>query len=117
MPIIQSAKKRVKTATKATIRNRKTKRSVKSVIKAFESSLSTSKSKSPELLINAQSAIDTAVKKGVIHKNKASRKKAQLVKSAKEAGIKTNILKKPTAKKTTVITAKKATAKKTTTKK
>ncbi|MGH7240908.1 MAG: 30S ribosomal protein S20, partial [Candidatus Saccharimonadales bacterium] len=35
MPIIKSAKKRVKVAKKATIRNSKTKRSLKTALKAF----------------------------------------------------------------------------------
>jgi ribosomal protein S20 len=39
MPIIKSAKKRVKVATKATIRNSKTKRSLKAAVKAFGSAL------------------------------------------------------------------------------
>ncbi|HMH31173.1 MAG TPA: 30S ribosomal protein S20, partial [Methylomirabilota bacterium] len=35
MPIIKSAKKRVRTAKKATIRNSKTKRSLKTALKSF----------------------------------------------------------------------------------
>lgn len=129
MPIIQSAKKRVRVANKATIRNRKTKRSMKEAIKALQASLTGDKKKVNELQAEAHSAIDTAVKKGVIHKNKAARKKAQLAEAVKEVGIKTakttkKTAAKPATKKTPAKktpakkpTAKKPTAKKTVSKK
>jgi small subunit ribosomal protein S20 len=82
MPIIKSAKKRVKVAKKAAARNAKTKKGLRSALKAFHSKISgSSQSK-------AQSAIDKAVKKGVLSKNKAARKKKQLAASAKKAGVK-----------------------------
>ncbi len=82
MPIIKSAKKRVKTAKKAAIRNSKTKRSLRSAIKAFVSKPSAAGHAS------AQSNLDKAVKKGVIHKNKAARLKKQASAKAKAAGVK-----------------------------
>lgn len=89
MPIIKSAKKRVKTAEKAAVRNSKTKRSIRSAIKSFETALEAKNTKKAnDSLIEAQSAIDTAVKKKLWHKNKGSRKKAQLAKQAKAAGLK-----------------------------
>lgn len=115
MPIIKSAKKRARTADKATVRNRRTKRSLKSAIKAFQASLTGNKKDSPRLQSEAQSAIDTAVKKGVLHKNKGARKKSQLVKQAKEAGVKPAT--KAVAKKTTSKAAAKPATKKTPTKK
>ncbi len=118
MPIIKSAKKRVRTATKAATRNSKTKRTLREAIKSFHASITGNNANS------AQSAIDLAVKKGVISKNKAARKKAQLARAAKAAGVKpasktkTSAPKKaaakPAAKKTV---AKKAPAKKTISKK
>ena len=119
MPIIKSAKKRVRTANKATIRNRKTKRSMKESIKALQASLQGDKKKALELQSRAQSAIDAAYKKGVIHKNKAARKKAQLSKAVKEAGLKpikksAKVTSKPAAKKTGL---KKSPTKKSATKK
>ena len=110
MPIIKSAKKRVRTATKATVRNRKTKRTLKSAIKAFQTSLAGDKKKASKLQSEAQSAIDIAVKKGVMHKNKAARKKAQLAKSAKATGAK--VEKKAVKKVAAKPVAKKAPAKK-----
>lgn len=100
MPIIKSAKKRVRVARKAAVRNSKTKRSLKSALKVFR------KSPSAKTHSAAQSKLDTAAKKGVIHKNKAARLKSRAAKQAKAAGV------KPTAKST----AKKAAAKKPATK-
>lgn len=106
MPIIQSAKKRVRTAEKAAIRNSKTKRTMRTAVKAFTASLDSGKNVA-KTQAEAMSAIDRAAKTGVIHKNKAARKKAQLAKAAKEAGV------KPTAaKKAAKAPAKKAPAKK-----
>lgn len=82
MPIIKSAKKRVRTARKAAVRNAKTKRSLREAWKAFAASPA-SKSHA-----EVQSRIDTAVKKGVIHKNKAARLQKQAAAKAKAAGVK-----------------------------
>jgi ribosomal protein S20 len=113
MPIIQSAKKRVRTARKATIRNSKTKRILRSSLKLFTKKIT------PASHSNAQSAIDTAIKKGLMSKHKAARMKRQLSAKAKAAGVKpTNVAKstvKPVAKK--VSTTKKPATKKTTAKK
>lgn len=88
MPIIKSAKKRVRVASKATARNTKTKRTFRGAIKAFQASLTSGKD-AAKTHSAAQSSLDKAVKKGVIHKNKAARKKSQLAKAAKAAGVKT----------------------------
>ena len=85
MPIIKSAKKRVRTAEKAAIRNSKTKRSLKGALKAFHRAI-TGGTDATEAKSKAQSAIDTATKKGVMHKNKAARKQSQLARAAKAAG-------------------------------
>jgi small subunit ribosomal protein S20 len=82
MPIIKSAKKRVKTSNKAAVRNSKTKRTLKSALKAF------AKKASPKSHSAAQSNVDKAVKKGVMHKNKAARLKKQLATKAKADGVK-----------------------------
>lgn len=105
MPIIKSAKKRVRVAKKATVRNVKTKRNLKAALKSFLSK-STAASHG-----KAQSTLDKAAKKGVMHKNKVARKKRQLSAAAKKAGIKptASIKKKPAAKKTVTKTAPKKT--------
>lgn len=110
MPIIKSAKKRVKTAKKATVRNSKVKRNLRSAMKLFTKSPS---SKSHD---KAQSNIDKAVKKGLVHKNKAARLKKQAAAKAKASGVKPvkSGVKKAAPKKAT---AKKPAAKKATSKK
>jgi len=91
MPIIKSAKKRVRVANKAAARNSKTKRGLRAAIKSFHASLTSSNAS------QAQSALDKAVKKGVISKNKAARKKKQLAAAAKAAGVKNTKVSKPKA--------------------
>lgn len=113
MPIIKSAKKRVRVTKKATSRNVKTKRSLRTAIKAFATSLGGSKAS--EAHRKAQSALDKAGKKKVMHKNKVARKQRQLAAQAKAAGVKVSGTKKVVAKKTTTKkpTVKKAPVKKT----
>lgn len=111
MPIIKSAKKRVRVARKAAVRNSKTKRSLKGALKLF------AKSPSAKSHSSVQSNLDKAAKKGVIHKNKAARLKKKASARAKAAGVKPA---KATAKKTAPArktAAKRPTAKKTATKK
>jgi ribosomal protein S20 len=93
MPIIKSAKKRVRIAEKAAIRNSKTKRVLKAALKAFRANTN------GETQAKAQSMLDTATKKGLIHKNKAARQKAQLARAAKEAGAPAPVKKSTGAKK------------------
>lgn len=82
MPIIKSAKKRVKTANKAAVRNSKSKRSLKSALKVF------AKTPSAKSHRDAQSQLDKAVKKGLVHKNKAARLKKKAAAKAKAVGVK-----------------------------
>lgn len=137
MPIIKSAKKRVKVSRKAASRNRKTKTSLKGALKSFHASL-TGKDKKKTAMSHskAQSAVDRATKKGLLHKNKAARKKRQLAahakaaagvtkkaapkaKVAKKSPVKKTVAKKPAVKKAAPkkTTAKKSPAKKATAKK
>jgi small subunit ribosomal protein S20 len=111
MPIIKSAKKRVRVAEKAAIRNSKTKRSLKEAIKSLHKVIGSGKKDVTAEHRKAQSALDTAGKKNVMHKNKVARKKSQLAKAAKAAG---SSAPKVVAKKTV---AKKTVAKKSPTKK
>lgn len=109
MPIIKSAKKRVKVSSKATVRNAKTKRIVRETLKEFKKALAGGKAKEiEESQKKANSAIDTAQKKNVLHKNKASRKKSQISNAVKNAGVKP----KATPKKVTEPKAIKSTSKK-----
>jgi small subunit ribosomal protein S20 len=105
MPIIKSAKKRVRVAGKAAARNSKTKRNLRASLKLF------AKSPSAKSHSSAVSNIDKSLKKGVLHKNKAARLKRQAAKNAKAAGVKPGkaAAKSPVAKKAP---AKKTAAKK-----
>jgi small subunit ribosomal protein S20 len=118
MPIIKSAKKRVRVAHKAAVRNSKTKRSLKTAFKLF------AKSPSADSHSAAQSNVDKMVKKGIIHKNKAARMKKRLAAQARANGVKAGATKKATPKATPVKkpatkkpVAKKASVKKPATKK
>lgn len=107
MPIIKSAIKRMRQTAKNKSRNQETKRNFRGAIKSFLAKPSASG------LRDAQSELDTAVKKHVLKKNTAARRKSQLVKVAKDSGVKVEATKKPAAKKAP---AKKTAAKAATTK-
>jgi len=117
MPIIKSAKKRVKVARRATARNVRTKRQLKTSFKAFQTAVTSGK-EIAKAQSAAQSALAKAGKKGVMHKNKLARKQRQLAVAAKAAGAKVQKTVKKAAPKAAPkkITAKTA-LKKTTTKK
>ena len=113
MPIIKSAIKRAKQTLKRCERNISIKKDIKTAVKAF------SAEPSAKTLAAAQSEIDTAVKKGLIKKNTAARRKSALSKIAKKAGVTLEATKKPAAKPATAkkTVAKKAPAKKSAAKK
>jgi ribosomal protein S20 len=122
MPIIKSAIKRAKQTIKRRERNVGIKRDIKTAVKAFHAK------PSAKTLSAAHSELDTAAKKGLIKKNTIARRKSQLAKVAKDAGVKlettkkaaTAAPKKPAAKKTTAAAkpaAEKKPAAKTTAKK
>jgi len=94
MPIIKSAKKRVLVAKKASIKNSKTKRTLRNSIKAFDEAITNNKD-TTNSQNKAFSALDIAVKKNVISKNRAARKKKQLNEASRAAGL-TNPGKKKT---------------------
>lgn len=116
MPIIKSAIKRMKQTAVRRERNVATKKQVKSAVKAFLEKPTADGYKA------AQSEIDTAVKKNILNKRTAARRKSQLSRVAKEAGVKFEktvkkaaakpaTAKKPAAKTTAKAPAKKPAAK------
>lgn len=115
MPIIKSAIKRAKQTIARRERNVATKRALKEAVKAFNAAPSAA------TLSAAQGAIDTAVKKNVLNKNTAARRKAGLSRIAKDAGVKlgtaAKAAPKAAAKPATKAPAKKVAAKKPTAKK
>ncbi len=108
MPIIQSSKKRARQAKVREARNKISKRKVKEAIKELLADAKEGGKNAGELFKKVQSTIDTAVKKNLIHKNTAARKKSRLNAALKAAGV------NPQGAKSA---AKKASAPKTATKK
>lgn len=82
MPIIKSAIKRAKQTVKRRARNVSIKHDIKEAHKAFIAKPSAS------TLSAAHSELDIAVKKGLLKKNTVARRKSQLSKIAKDAGVK-----------------------------
>ncbi len=81
MPIIKSAKKRVKTSRKRHIRNYATRSRVKSASRRLSDLIKDKKvDEAGKALSKAYKALDTAAKKGVLHRNAAARKKSSLAK-------------------------------------
>ncbi len=110
MPIIKSAKKRVRTAEKAAVRNSKTKRGLRTALKAFHSAVTGGDKDVAAKHNEAQSNLDKAVKKGIMHKNKAARLKKQAAAKAKAAATAAPVkaVKKTPAKKPAAAKAKPA---------
>ena len=77
MANIKSALKRVKVSREQNLRNRMISSAIKKFDKALESK---DEAAIEEAYTAAVSKVDKAVTKGVIHKNAANRKKAQLAK-------------------------------------
>jgi len=79
MPIIESAKKRVRKTERKTEVNRRNKSRLKTAIRRFEKAAQEGdKEKASQELTRAQKIIDQSVAKGIIHKNNAARKKSRL---------------------------------------
>jgi len=130
MPVIKSAIKRVRQEKKRKAYNVGVKTAVKAKFKTVRDEVATGKVKDSKDLVAAIKEIDTAVRKGVISKHTAARKKSRLTKAYNSVaakpygtenpgkpGAKKAVAKKPATKKATPAkkpVAKKAPAKKTT---
>lgn len=103
MPIIKSAKKRVLQAAKANTRNKhynsRMRTLIKNVVKESDAE------KAEKMLPETFSAIDVALKKNLIHKNNAARKKARVTKLVTQLKsgdvVKTEVKKTPAKAKAT----------------
>ena len=79
MPNIESAKKRLITNEKARVRNKAKMSALKTAEKGFRATFESSDAETAKKgLCGVFSKLDKAVKAGIIHKNRASRKKSQL---------------------------------------
>jgi small subunit ribosomal protein S20 len=81
MPIIKSAIKRVRQEKKRRAYNVSVKNEVKAKFKAVRDEVATGKVKDNKSLIAAIKEIDRAVRKGVINKHNAARKKSRLTRA------------------------------------
>lgn len=81
MPIKQSAKKELRKAAKRYVLNRQREKTMKDLIKKAQKLATAAKIDEVKKLVpEIYQAIDKAQKRGVIKKNSASRKKAQVMK-------------------------------------
>nr|MDD6335251.1 30S ribosomal protein S20 [bacterium] len=86
MPNIKSAIKRVKVSRTKRAHNRYIKAGVKSQMKKLDAAVASGDQKAIDAqAIATVSTIDKAAQKGVFHKNKANRAKAQIAKRAAKA--------------------------------
>lgn len=100
MPIIKSAKKRMKQTAVRRSRNQNTKRSLRAEMKALAAAIEKKDGKKAlDALKKVQSNLDKSVKKNVLKKNTAARKLARLSDQVKALGAKptSSKAKKPTA--------------------
>ncbi|MSU26947.1 MAG: 30S ribosomal protein S20 [Pedosphaera sp.] len=78
MPNTKSAGRRMRNSARKQVRNTVVRTQVKTAVKKFRAAVESSLDTSPEVLRVAISTLDKAVKKGVIKRNTADRKKSRL---------------------------------------
>jgi ribosomal protein S20 len=89
MPIIKSAKKRMKQTAVARTRNQNTKRNLRAELKALAAAVEAKDGKkAAEALKKVQSNLDKTVKKNILKKNTAARKLSRLTDQVKALGAK-----------------------------
>ena len=81
MPNIKSAKKRVQVNAVRAARNKAANSNLKTVLKKTNAAIENNETKAEAVKV-AVKAIDQACAKGLIHKNKAARKKSQIMRKA-----------------------------------
>lgn len=109
MPIIKSARKRVRQSEKSMIRNRHYKSRMLTLIKNVVRFAQKGESEGlTTKLSEACSSIDIAAKKRIIHKNNAARKKSRIARAVASMSVKSEGSELPTKKTAEKKTAKKA---------
>lgn len=76
----KNAKKAIKTSERRRERNKTVRTTIKNVFKKALTGISEGSKDAAQLVNTASAEIDKAVTKGVVHKNKAARKKSRLAK-------------------------------------
>lgn len=82
MPNIKGAIKRVKQNAAANEQNSQVKHAMRTAIRKADAALANNEENAQELLKDAVKRVDTAARKGLIHKNTAARQKSRLTKKA-----------------------------------
>ncbi|RJE47103.1 MULTISPECIES: 30S ribosomal protein S20 [unclassified Dehalobacter] len=80
MPNIKSAIKRVQLSKLQNAKNTAARSSLRTAIRRFEEAVNNNPENAVEALQKASRALDKAAAKGLIHKNKAARKKSRMAK-------------------------------------
>lgn len=78
MPNIKSAIKRVKTAETRNSRNASQRSAMRTAIKKFDEAAANNADNAKDHYVEASKKLDSAVSKGLIHKNNAARNKSRL---------------------------------------
>lgn len=86
MPNIKSAKKRVKVNKTKAAANKATKSNLKTILKKADAACVNNAADRADAVKVAIKKVDQACAKGLMHKNKAARKKSQLAKKLNAAG-------------------------------
>lgn len=81
MPNIKSAKKRVQVNAVRAARNKAANSNLKTILKKTNAAIENNEDKAEAVRV-AVKALDQACAKGLIHKNKAARKKSQIMRKA-----------------------------------
>jgi small subunit ribosomal protein S20 len=87
VPNIKSSIKRVRKSRAITAQNKSQRSELKTVIRNYNEALVSNSENKEELLKTALKKLDKAASKKLIHKNKASRKKSQLMKAFNAAQV------------------------------
>ena len=82
MPNIKGAIKRVKQSAAANEQNSQIKAAMRTAVRKADTALINKEENAVELLKDAVKKLDTAARKGLIHKNTAARQKARLTRKA-----------------------------------
>ena len=82
MPNIKGAIKRVKQSAAANEQNSQIKAAMRTAVRKADTAIINKEENASELLKDAVKKLDTAARKGLIHKNTAARQKARLTKKA-----------------------------------
>ena len=86
MPNIKSAKKRVKVNKTKAAANKATKSNLKTILKKADAACVNNAADKADAVKVAIKKVDQACAKGLMHKNKAARKKSQLAKKLNAVG-------------------------------